>query len=86
MGNHTHVITGVESLWKARVEPVRSADTVRVVLEPTEYLELLRNDLDAIAATPAAALGEPVAACPGWTVADLLGHHEGVLRLSLIHI
>jgi len=52
------------------------------VLEPTEYLELLRTDLDAIAATPPAALGEPVAACPGWTVADLLGHHEGVLRFA----
>lgn len=52
------------------------------MLEPTEYLELLRTDLDAIAATPPAALGEPVAACPGWTVADLLGHHEGVLRFA----
>lgn len=58
------------------------ADTVRRVMEPTQYLEFLRTDLDAIAATPTEGLGEPVPACPGWTVEDLLGHHEGVLRFA----
>jgi uncharacterized protein (TIGR03083 family) len=58
------------------------ADSVRRVMEPTQYLEFLRTDLDAISATPADALGADVAACPGWTVADLLGHHEGVLRFA----
>lgn len=58
------------------------ADTVPGVMEPTEYLDFLRADLDAISATPADALGADVAACPGWTVADLLGHHEGVLRFA----
>ncbi len=56
--------------------------TVDDVLQPTEYLEFLRADLDAMAATPTEALEAPVAACPGWTVADLLGHHEGVLRFA----
>ncbi len=51
-------------------------------MEPTAYLDFLRTDLDAIVATPADALGADVAACPGWTVADLLGHHEGVLRFA----
>lgn len=51
-------------------------------MEPTEYLEHLRADLDAVAATPPDALGASVAACPGWTVADLIGHHEGVLRFA----
>ncbi len=51
-------------------------------MEPTAYLDFLRADLDALVATPTEALGEPVAACPGWTVADLLGHHEGVLRFA----
>lgn len=52
------------------------------MLEPTEYLDFLRTDLDTVSATPPEALGATVAACPEWTVADLLGHHEGVLRFA----
>ncbi len=51
-------------------------------MEPTEYLDFLRTDLDAVSATPPEALDASVVACPGWTVADLLGHHEGVLRFA----
>ncbi|WP_436796413.1 maleylpyruvate isomerase family mycothiol-dependent enzyme [Actinospongicola halichondriae] len=51
-------------------------------MEPTAYLDFLRADLDAIGATPADALDQSIAACPGWTVAELLGHHEGVLRFA----
>ena len=51
-------------------------------MEPTEYLDSLRADLDAIAATPPEVLGESVPACPEWTVQGLLGHHEGVLRFA----
>lgn len=49
---------------------------------PAEYLDFLRADLDAIGAVPADRLHSPVAACPGWTVGDLLAHHEGVLRFA----
>lgn len=56
------------------------------VLEATAYLEHLRTDIDRILATPASALGASVAACPGWTVEDLLGHHEGVFRFALAQI
>ena len=51
-------------------------------MEPTEYLDFLRADLDAIAATPTDALDEPVPGCPEWTVEGLIGHHEGVLRFA----
>ncbi len=51
-------------------------------MDPSTHLDHLRTDLARIAATPRDALGAPVAACPGWTVEDLLGHHEGVLRFA----
>lgn len=47
-------------------------------MDPAGWLAHLRTDIDRILATPADALDAPVAACPGWTVADLLGHHAGV--------
>lgn len=47
---------------------------------PAEYLDVIRDALDRIRATPEHALDAAVAACPGWTVGDLLGHHDGVLR------
>lgn len=43
------------------------------------YLDHLRQDLARIAATPSDALDAPVAACPGWSVANLIEHHAGVL-------
>ena len=51
-------------------------------MDPGEHLDHLRADLERIRATPADALGSPVAACPGWTVADLLVHHAGVLAFA----
>lgn len=52
------------------------------MLTPDEYLDVLRADLDALVALPPESLDAPVDACPGWTVADLLAHHEGVLRFA----
>jgi uncharacterized protein (TIGR03083 family) len=47
----------------------------------TDYLAHLRADSDAVLAGLATAQGsEPVAACPGWTVRDLVGHLGGVHR------
>lgn len=51
-------------------------------MEPSTYLDHLRRDLDRMLATPADRLGDGVAACPGWTVAELLGHHAGVFRFA----
>lgn len=51
-------------------------------MEAHEHLAALRTDLDRIAATPRDALAAPVTACPGWSVADLLDHHNGVCRFA----
>lgn len=47
-------------------------------MDPATWLEHLRTDIDRILLTPESALDRPVAACPGWDVSDLLGHHAGV--------
>jgi uncharacterized protein (TIGR03083 family) len=47
----------------------------------TDYLASLRADVDAILAVLARAdLTEPVPACPGWTLRDLIEHLGGVHR------
>lgn len=51
-------------------------------MEPSTHVEHLRRDLDRILATPVDCLDDGVAACPGWTVADLLAHHAGVYRFA----
>lgn len=51
-------------------------------MDPESHLEHLRADIDRILLTPASALDAAVAACPGWTVADLLGHHSGVFSFA----
>ena len=51
-------------------------------MEPNAYLAHLQADLDRILATPSEHLDAQVAACPGWSVADLLGHHAGVFRFA----
>lgn len=51
-------------------------------MDADTYLEHLRADIDRILLTPESALAAPVAACPGWTVADLLGHHSGVFSFA----
>ncbi len=52
------------------------------VMDPAIHLGHLRTDVDRILATPEAALGAAVAACPGWSIADLLGHHAGVFAFA----
>ena len=47
-------------------------------MDPDQNLVYLRTDIDRIRTMPTAALEAAVLACPGWTVADLLGHHAGV--------
>lgn len=51
-------------------------------MDAARYLEYLRADIDRILTTPTAALDLPVAACPGWDVSDLLGHHAGVFAFA----
>jgi uncharacterized protein (TIGR03083 family) len=47
----------------------------------TDYLAHLRSDVDAVLAVLATAeLTEPVVACPGWTLRDLVEHLGGVHR------
>jgi uncharacterized protein (TIGR03083 family) len=47
-------------------------------MDPEEYLDALARGSDSLAdAAVAAGLGAPVPTCPGWTVADLLGHLVG---------
>jgi uncharacterized protein (TIGR03083 family) len=46
-----------------------------------DHLAVIIDSADALLADAAeAALTDPVPTCPGWTVADLLGHHGGVCR------
>lgn len=51
-------------------------------MEPDRYLEHLRTDVERTLATPVDAMDATVAACPGWTVGDLLTHHAGVFRFA----
>jgi uncharacterized protein (TIGR03083 family) len=51
-------------------------------MEPAAHLDHLRRDVERLLATPDDALGELVAACPGWTVSDLLVHQAGVYRFA----
>ena len=51
-------------------------------MDPAAHLAHLRADIERILATPVDALDQPVAACPGWTVTDLLGHHAGVFSFA----
>ena len=51
-------------------------------MDPATHLAHLRAGIDRILLTPESALESPVAACPGWSVADLLGHHAGVMAFA----
>lgn len=44
------------------------------LLEPNDYLDVLEQEGEDLAAAAADGLEERVAACPGWTVADLVWH------------
>jgi uncharacterized protein (TIGR03083 family) len=47
----------------------------------TDYLAHLRSDVDAVLAVlDTAELSEPVAACPGWTLRELVEHLGGIHR------
>lgn len=43
-------------------------------MEPAQHRAAVEVEGTALAAIPAEALGQPVAACPGWTVERLIGH------------
>lgn len=60
------------------------ADAVATVgpMQPEQHLAHLEADVDRLLAAADGALEEPVAACPGWTVADLLLHQAGVYRFA----
>jgi len=47
-------------------------------MEPARYLAHLEADVERLVAAASGALDEPVAACPGWTVSDLVAHQSGV--------
>ena len=51
-------------------------------MDPAAHLAHLRADVDRILATPEDALDQPVDACPGWSVDDLLRHHAGVFAFA----
>ena len=51
-------------------------------MEHTTHLAHLRADLERMLATPPEHLDAGVAACPGWTVTDLLLHQSGVFRFA----
>lgn len=51
-------------------------------MEHTTHLAHLRADLERMLATPPEHLDAGVAACPGWTVTELLHHQSGVFRFA----
>jgi uncharacterized protein (TIGR03083 family) len=51
-------------------------------MEPDQHLAHLRADVDRLLAAAPGVLEEPVTACPGWTVEDLLWHLAGVYRFA----
>jgi uncharacterized protein (TIGR03083 family) len=51
-------------------------------MDPATHLAHLRADIDRILLTPESALDSPVAACPGWSVADLLRHHASTFAFA----
>jgi uncharacterized protein (TIGR03083 family) len=51
-------------------------------MEPDQHLAHLRDDVDRLLAAAPGALEDSVAACPGWTVEDLLWHLAGVYRFA----
>lgn len=55
-------------------------------MEPHTHLAHLSSDIDQILATPSGVLDQPVSACPGWSVGDLLGHLAGVYRFCIAQL
>jgi len=49
-------------------------------MQPEEHLAHLEADVERLLAAADGALDRDVAACPGWTVSDLLAHQAGVYR------
>src|SRR3546814_17766644 len=55
-------------------------------MDPSTHLEHLQADIERIRATPLDRLDEAVAACPGWSLADLFAHHAGVFRFVVAQL
>lgn len=51
-----------------------------VPVEDAEYLDLLLSDVALASSILESSPEAPVPSCPGWSVADLVNHHGGVLR------
>lgn len=51
-------------------------------MEPEQHLAHLEADVARLLEVGTGVLDEPVAACPGWTVTDLLAHQAGVYRFA----
>lgn len=49
-------------------------------VEDAEYLDLLVSDVASSSSVLESSAEAPVPSCPGWSVADLVNHHGGVLR------
>lgn len=59
--------------------PGSSADQ-NVIVDDSELLASLLADVATIAGILRSSAGADVPSCPGWSVADLVSHHGGVLR------
>lgn len=49
-------------------------------VEDAEYRDLLLSDVASVSSILESSPEAPVPSCPGWSVADLVSHHGGVLR------
>jgi len=55
-------------------------------MTPEAHLAHLEAEVERMLAAAADVLDEPVAACPGWSVADLLAHQSGVYRFVVAQL
>lgn len=55
-------------------------------MEPEQHLAHLEADVERLLEAAAGVLDEPVAACPGWTVTDLVAHQAGVYRFVIAQL
>lgn len=57
-----------------------STEEQNVAVDHSELLESVLTDVAAVAEVLGGWAGADVSSCPGWSVADLVDHHGGVLR------
>jgi uncharacterized protein (TIGR03083 family) len=55
-------------------------------MEPADHLAHIEIEVERMLSAADGALEEPVAACPGWTVADLAAHQAGVYRFVVAQL